>query len=520
MIISYTHPYELTQTPMFADTEKDFEKIPVKSSGYIESNKFLISLWNQVNTHICPKHCVDRAPWAYFPGKYVGKKTSVSVLGFCQTSIGELYFALEYHKKGDIDSLLVMRPTSKLKHEEIKRLTLLINDARACIDKTKLFLCKANVFAKLKRIRFAEYHASNFSIIPRDGGFDFFFYVDAIDKFEAEQQALERLYELCAFLTVETNIYCSFEEFSVRENELLPESKSSSPFIDDYVDYYPAIDNWKICISSYAYNFIGKRLLSIGRFEKRNEIEKFFISSCKHVQIGIETELRMGDVAIAGIPFGTIGLTKRDQRNKVEYMTSALMSYLSAVECATATEGHHETCKECGAVIYKIANRVRNLSAEFLGDDLGKVFHKLYSYRSKFLHTGRMASDANIVRTIPLLSEFSETGVKEFGNVTIKVDGKILSFNVSNIREWTTYILRCYYQKRILGRNSFANVFNDRRESSLADFPLRITAVSPEGSEQMKKIFIKTDTPQYKISMFFTRVMRGLKRFCIGPNKS
>ena len=40
MIISYTHPYELTQTPMFADTEKDFEKIPVKSSGYIESNKF------------------------------------------------------------------------------------------------------------------------------------------------------------------------------------------------------------------------------------------------------------------------------------------------------------------------------------------------------------------------------------------------------------------------------------------------------------------------------------------------
>ena len=57
------------------------------------------------------------------------------------------------------------------------------------------------------------------------------------------------------------------------------------------------------------------------------------------------------------------------------------MSYLSAIECATAAEGHHETCKECGAVIYKIANRVRNLSAEFLGDDLGKVFHKLYSYR-------------------------------------------------------------------------------------------------------------------------------------------
>lgn len=102
MIISYTHPYDLTQTPIFADRERDFERIPVNSSGYIESNKFLVSLWNQVNTHICPQHCTDRAPWAYFPGKYVGKKISVSVLGFCQTSIGELYYALEYPTRKEI----------------------------------------------------------------------------------------------------------------------------------------------------------------------------------------------------------------------------------------------------------------------------------------------------------------------------------------------------------------------------------------------------------------------------------
>lgn len=321
--------------------------------------------------------------------------------------------------------------------------------------------------------------------------------MNAIDKFEAEQQALERLYEICAFLSVETNIYCSFDEFTVIENELLLENKSSSQFIDDYIDYYPAIDNWQICISSYAYKFINENILSIGRFEKRCEVEKFFISACKHLQIGIETELRIGDIAIASIPFGTIALSQRDQRNKVEHMTSALMSYLSAIECATATETNHETCKECGAVIYKIADRVRNLSTEFLGEHLGKVFHKLYAYRSKFLHTGRMASDANIVRTIPLLSESSETGVKEYGNVAIKVDGKIYSLNISNVREWTTYILRCYYQKRILGRKSFANVFNDRQEIILDDFPLKISAITPEGSEQMKKILLEIQKDCY-----------------------
>ena len=52
------------------------------------------------------------------------------------------------------------------------------------------------------------------------------------------------------------------------ENELLLENKSSSQFIDDYIDYYPAIDNWQICISSYAYKFINENILSIGRFEK------------------------------------------------------------------------------------------------------------------------------------------------------------------------------------------------------------------------------------------------------------
>lgn len=147
MIISYVLPYELTQTPMFADTEKDFTKIAVNTSGYVDSNKFLISLWNQINTHICPKHSVDRAPWAYFPGKYVGKRTSVSVLGFCQTSIGELYFALEYHKKGDIDSLLIMRPMGVLKQDEIKKLRILVNNAKVNVDNTLRFLCKAKIIA-------------------------------------------------------------------------------------------------------------------------------------------------------------------------------------------------------------------------------------------------------------------------------------------------------------------------------------------------------------------------------------
>lgn len=493
MIISYVHPLDVARTPISVDTDKDFAKIAINTSGYAESNKFLISLWNQVNTHICPDHCKDRAPWAYFPAKFSGKKSAVSAIGFCQTSMGDLYFALEYHKKGDIDTLLVMRPTSKLSNEEIEKIRFLIYTAIDNIDKTKRYLCEATILIKLQNAYFAEYNANNFCITKTNKGSVLNFYVNAIDKFEAEQLALERLYEICAVLTIETNTYCSFEEFSVKENKLLSVSKTLREFIDDYIDNYPTNDNWDICISQYAYKFINENILSIGRFEKRNEIEKFFISACKHIQIGLESELKIGDIAVVSTPFATFGLAKRELRYKEEYITSALMSYLSAIECATVATANKETCKECGAAIYKIANRVHNLSTEFLGDYLGKVFHKCYAYRSKFLHTGRMASDANVIRTIPLLSESSVTGVKEHGNIAIKVDGNICSFHISNIREWTTYLLRCYYQKYILGRTSFANVFDDRQVITPKDLPIEIRAISPEGNEQMKKFF-KTST--------------------------
>lgn len=38
----------------------------------------------------------------------------------------------------------------------------------------------------------------------------------------------------------------------------------------------------------------------------------------------------------------------------------------------------------------------------------------------------------------------------------------------------------------------FVNEFNERQEITLDDFPIKITAVSPKGSEQMKKIFLKS----------------------------
>lgn len=508
MKIKYVIPFELTQTLLEADTETDFLSINVGTVGYTESNKFLVSLWNQLNMNICPPHSIGRIPWAYYPGKYRDKKKAVSVIGFANTSIGELYFALQYKTRGNIDALLVMKPYEALKRDEEKQLRKYVNDALAEKDKPRMYLCEAPIVLAEKGVTMYEYKTETFSVTPNsDGGFLLSFNIAAIDKFEAEQAALGMLYDICAFFTVETNILCSFDKFEIKENIILSNSLEKMPFVNDYIDYYPLNRN-KLYLSEFGLRFIVQHILGKNRFEERSSIDRYFLSACKHVQIGMEAENKVGSMPVTALPTMTFSLTKRDQRNKEEHTTSALMSYLSAMECVTAGDGQHETCSECGAVKYKIAQRVRDLATKYLGEHLGKVFNKLYGYRSKFLHEGRFASESNMIRTIPLLSKTSATGLDDYGKISVSVDGGARQIDIANVKEWTTYVLRCFYQERIMGRTSFKDVFDNPDNSTL---PIRLQAISPESFHLMRKTFVRTDTFKYKVKRMLKDIVDSIK---------
>lgn len=503
MKIKYVVPFELTQTLLEADTETDFLSINVGTVGYTESNKFLVAFWNQLNVNICPKHSIGRVPWAYYPGKYRDKKKAVSVIGFANTSIGELYFALQYKTKGNIDALLVMKPYEALKRDEEKQLRKYVDNALAEKDRPRMFLCEAPIALAEKGVTMYEYKTEAFSVTPNsDGGFLLSFNIAAIDKFEAEQAALGMLYDICAFFTVETNILCCFDKLEIKENIILSNSSERMPFVNDYIDNYPLNRN-KLYLSEYGLRFIVQHILGKNRFEERSSIDRYFLSACKHVQIGMEAENKVGSMPVTALPTMTFSLNKRDQRNKEEHMTSALMSYLSAMECVTAGDGQRETCSECGAVKYKIAQRVKDLATKYLGEHLGKVFNKLYSYRSKFLHEGRFASESNMIRTIPLLSKTSATGLDDYGKISVSVEGGARQIDIANVKEWTTYTLRCFYQERIMGRTSFKDVFDNPDKSTL---PIKLQALSPVSSQLMRKIFVSTDTFKYKVK----RILKDL----------
>lgn len=508
MKVKYVLPYEITQTILEADTETDFFLINVGTVGYTESNKFLVALWHQLNINICPPHSIGRVPWAYYPGKYRDKKKAVSVIGFANTSIGELYFALQYKTKGNIDALLVMKPYEALKKDEERQLRTYVEIALKEKDKSSLFLCEAPIALAEKGVTMYEYKTKAFSVTPNNnGGFLLSFNIAAIDKFEAEQTSLGMLYDICAFLSVETNILCSFDKFEIKENILLSNSSERMPFVNDYIDYYPLNRN-KLYLSEYGLKYVVQHILGKNRFEDRSSIDRYFLSACKHVQIGMEAENKVGSMPVTALPTMTFSLTKRDQRNKEEHITSALMSYLSAMECVTAGDGQRETCSECGAVKYKIAQRVRDLATKYLGEHIGKVFNKLYGYRSKFLHEGRFASECNMIRTIPLLSKSSATGLDDYGKISVSVDGGAKQIDITNVKEWTTYVLRCFYQERIMGRTSFKDVFDNPDNSTL---PINLQAISPESSQLMRKTFVRTNTFKYKVTWMWKNLVNSIK---------
>lgn len=512
MKINYIYPFDLLRTPIEVDTDKDFEKKIVNTYGIVDSNKFLVSLWNQLNINLSPKHSIGRVPWAYFPSKFAGKKSHVSVIGFADTIIGELLFALMYREKGNIDSLLFMRPARKLTHNEIITISNLITKALEEKETLRNFMCVANIKLNLDGVSFANYVSTNFSLSSNDKGTNILrFNIEAIDKFEAEQIALNKLYDACAFLTVETNVLCSFDEFNIIEGSIHETHCETNNYIDDFIDYYPLTKDWKLCVSKYGLLFLDKYIFINDRFEDKTTIIRFFLSSCKHCQIGLDAESRIEETVIAALPSESFVLTKRDQKRKSENAILALMSYLSAIECSTAFGSNHEKCKECGAVKYKISSRVKNLATDYLGEHLGKVFYKLYNYRSKFLHDGKFPTDANTIRTIPLLSSDSANGLIGVGNFSVQIDGKTIQCSVKNVKEWSFYMLRAYYQKQIMHRTEFVDVFENAPSIQVMNKPLSIQAVSPKGAILLKKVLVPTHKTLYSIKAYLRRISNIIK---------
>lgn len=517
MKIRFTYPFDISSTPIEADLN-DFLSIPVNCKGEEEANSFLRSMWNVMNRTLSPDNSPERVLWAYFPHKYTGKQCIVSVFGFAQTSIGEFLIAISYRKKGDIDNLLILYPYGKyeMKKSVKDKFRAIVKQAVEEQNSLTDYICSARIKLSIPDFGFATYKAQRFVIESTDKGeIKITFRLSAIDHFEADQIAIDSLKNVCAFLSVETNINYEIADYDVTPGQVLPDvSISHHCFAPDFIDYYPSDGKWNIIISSEAYNFINDILLIRKRFEPYNDVTKAFLSACKHCKAGLVRDEETQTKQLLALPTVTYALREKGSMVQQEVVSSMVVSFLSSIECLTVGDSPAEICEKCGAPKYKIARRVKDLSIKYLGDEVGRVMYEFYGFRSKFVHTGKVLTDENRLYTVPLVNSLTGTGVMDYGGISVSLKGEGVMVSITNIKEWTTYVLRCFYKERFMGKTVF-----DVVDTAPADeFPIQIHAVRPDTVDDIRKIIrVKGNLSwrkriYYIFNMLWGAIKRSVKR--------
>lgn len=468
---------------IYGDVPLDaFCEVPVNTKGLVESNHFLVSLWNEMNNNLHPSRS-SYVPWAYSPRIISKDSPKLVLLGDVDSRIGNIYIILSLEGKQNIKSLLLYN--SRMKKDDCQSLfETLVEQARTNQNTLKRYACKVYLKSNVEGITFSSYSGTNFFLSCDDNGLYVDIRLNAIDIIEARQQLMTRLDALCSFLAVETNLL--FEVITpleiTEEHEqlqVLTDMQYILPFIDG-----PAIRNDAIMLSASAirylelYVFVDRDLMHV------NERQKYFSRGCIHVFEALKKHLERGEKFKFSSGMQNVSLAPKDTPGQQIIITMAAMSYLSAIETASIPEGSPETCPTCGNVAYKISNRVMNFMAKYLNKELGSLFKGLYAMRSQFLHSGKLSSESYQITSRPFLDPSTGSGLSDYGFITCRVNGEMMGAGLQNIQEWTTYALRCYYQEHLFGVTDFETHEDESRDIDFKQmFIDKIKEVVPDGIE-------------------------------------
>lgn len=455
------------KSPFFPEVAKEvdldnFVKIDVNITEELESNHFLLSLWHQLDVNYAPQH-TDRVPWAYIPQKYIGKKINILVFGNINTKIGNYVVAMSYAKKGNIDSLYFYSPFHEQEHYK-KYFKEIVSNAIKHKNELSIFNCKTELKSQFNNLQIQQYKGDNFTLYSENNKIWLSFNLKAIDQYEAFRSSMKRLNYLCAFLSVETNILFEFQEIVLTNNqENIIKTDVEHQYFIDFIDFYSVKED-VLQLSEYGFKFLDD-FVFVERDLIMNRRLKYFILACQHISEGLYHELKLGDKTAYTFPKVSFVLSPNDLRNKQAFITQGVMSYMSAIETASFPDGTTTQCATCHNLQYKISSRISDFMTHYFHEDMGKLFKSLYGFRSKFLHTGELATDNDYHYNRPLIDSSTETGLVDYGFISVKVNGNVGLIYINNIREWTTYALRCYYQEYFYNRLNF-NLKNSMDENN------------------------------------------------------
>jgi len=433
-----------------------FTSFSVNCESELESNRLLLSLWREFDTALGREN--NRCPWLYMPRRFNEKKQLITFLGVIDTKIGHFYVCVSYKKKGCIDNIHFYSLNCDENYQG--RIKLLLKLAVENIDKLRFFYVRAKLTSRIPDLKFHKYKGENYQFTDDKDGFNLNFKLNAVDSFEATQLTEKRLRSLVSFLAIETNIHFDYDDVHVSDIEIpvKPESivllddvlleKGSDVKGIDYIDGYP-IKESKVLLSQNAVEFIDRHIFVNREILNDKKVHEF-LKGCIHFHKALSYDEQISPPTLLTTEKYVLSLAPIGIFNKQGLINNAITFYLSSLEVISFEKASSTTCPECNQVQYKISQRVTDFIKEYLSDDLSKVFKKLYNFRSKFLHTGESSSANLNTHTRPMLDTSTATGAKDFGFVTVSINGITNGMYTTNIKEWTSFCFRNYYRKEIM----------------------------------------------------------------------
>lgn len=427
-----------------------FCEVEIQTNNLVESNHFLLSLWNEMNKALHPVQS-DYVPWFYRPNIVAtGQDWKILMLGDVHTSLSNFYILLRMKSKERIKSVLAYNASMERQHCQ-RLFNDLVEKAKANINNLQLYSSSVRLSCKNADINSVGiYSGRNYYCYTKDKGVCIDMRVLAIDYIEAKQQVARRLEELCSFLCVETNLLFEVEDdVEIKEVTgdltLAVNHEYIKPFIDG-----PSIRNGVLLLSEVGVKFLDQFIFA-DRDVKEDEAVMSFKRGCNHVYEGLKRQLEKNELVGYTTRTQSFMLSPKDRLRSQNVVTMSAMSYLSALETASTPERKPETCPECGNLKYKIGARIESMVTKYINPETGREFKELYNIRSKFLHTGKLSCDNYFITARPFIDPATGSGLSDFGFISCRVNGKLRVIDLHNIQELSTYVLRCYYQESLFG---------------------------------------------------------------------
>lgn len=273
-----------------------FESFSIQTKGEIDSNQFLLSLWNEFDRELGNSN--GRCPWAYFPDRFKLKKSLMTLLGIIDTTIGNFYVAITYQKKGDIDNIYFYSLNSE--EEYTSKIKGLIKLAINNLKNVDTYTVTAELKSIFQDLYFEEYSGNNFKFLVERNKIKIRFTLKAINDFEATQLTEKRLRTLISFLSIETNIHFDYtnvlvnkeqiednnSKLCIYQDEVLLQGKNEQG--EDFIDEYPIHDS-KLLISKKGIEFLNKHIFIEREFDNPRIVHNF-LRACIHFHRGLAYE--------------------------------------------------------------------------------------------------------------------------------------------------------------------------------------------------------------------------------------